>query len=212
MKSNTSAMGWIVAAVLGGVMLGTGFQSADVKMGVVDIASVVERSKLGQKNQSDFKAMKAAREGVLEFIDDHRVLTNEQAIKFRDLSIKMNRTPSETAELEKLKADIIASDKNAKAISVKTTGLTAEERTLLQEYSQRAQNMEQQAQRWYREFTQDMQAWADTQKADSLDKARKAIQAVGKQQGYTIILESGVAPYCANDISDAALKALDDAK
>jgi len=211
MNSKSGIMGWVVAAVLGGVMLGTGFQAADVKMGVVDIASVVERSKLGQKNQSDFKAMKAAREGVLEFIDDHRVLTNEQAIKFRDLSIKMNRTPAETAELEKLKADIIASDKNAKAISVKTN-LTAEERTLMQEYSQRAQNMEQQAQRWYREFTQDMQSWADTQKADSLDKARKAIQSVGKQQGYTIVYEAGVAPYGANDISDLALKALDEAK
>jgi Skp family chaperone for outer membrane proteins len=211
MNNKSGIMGWIVAAVLGGVMLGTGFQSADIKMGVVDIASVVERSQLGKKNQSDFAAMKAAREGVLEFIDDHRVLTNEQAIKFRDLSIKMNRNAGENAELEKLKADIIASDKNAKALSVKQN-LTAEERGLMQEYSNRAQSMEQLAQRWYREFTSEMQTWADKQKADSLDKARKAIQLVGKQQGYTIILESGVAPYCANDISDAALKALDEQK
>lgn len=204
-------LGWIVSVALLGIMVGTGFQDTTNKIGIVDIASVVERSELGKKNQSDFRAMKAAREGVLEFIDDHRVLTNEQAIKFRDLNIKMNRTTAESAELDKLKADIVASDKNAKALSVKQN-LTPEERTLIQEYAQRAQNMEQIAQRWYREFTQEMQAWADKQKSDSLDKARKAIQQVAKQQGYTVVFESGVAPYGANDISDAALKALNEAK
>lgn len=211
MEKKFGFLGWMVAAVMGGMMLGTGFQAADVKIGVVDIASVVERSALGKKNQSDFQAMKAAREGVLEFIDDHRVLTNEQALKFRDLSVKMGRNTAENAELEKLKADIIASDKNAKALSVKTN-ITPEERTLMQEYAQRAQNMEQLAQRWYREFTTEMQSWADKQKSDSLEKARKAIQSIGKQQGYSVVFESGVAPYGANDISDAALKALDDAK
>lgn len=211
MNNKTGMMGWVVAAILGGVMIGTGFQGAELKVGVVDIANVVERSVIGKKNQSDFAAMKASREGVLEFIDDHRVLTNEQAIKFRDLSVKMTRNAGESAELEKLKADIIASDKNAKALSLKQN-LTAEERTLMQEYSNRAQAMEQLAQRWYREFTQEMQAWADKQKMDSLDRARKAIQAVGKQQGYSAIFESGVVPYCANDVSDAALKALDEQK
>ncbi len=211
MRKTNGLMGWIVATALFGVIVGSGFQTADIKIGVVDIASVVEKSVLGKKNQSDFKAMKEAREGVLEFIDSHRVLTNEQAISFRDLSIKVNRTVAETAELEKLKADIIASDKNAKALSVKPN-LTPEERTLMQEYAQRSQNMEQIAQRWFREFTQFMQNWADKQKSDSLDKARKAVQDIGKAQGFTIIFESGVAPYGSNDISDAALKSLDSQK
>lgn len=208
MKKNViSLSGWVVAALLAGLLVGSGFQAADLKLGVVDIASVVEKSELGKKNQSDFAAMKQAREGVLEFIDDHRVLTLEQATKLRELSVKLNPTAAEKAELDKLKADIIASDKNAKALSVKTN-LSAEERALIQEYANRAQLMEQTAQRWYREFTQEMQAWADKQKADSLERARKAIQEVSKQQGYTMIIESGVAPYGSNDISDAALKAL----
>lgn len=206
-KNVISLSGWVVAALLAGLLVGSGFQAADLKLGVVDIASVVEKSELGKKNQSDFAAMKQAREGVLEFIDDHRVLTLEQATKLRELSVKLNPTAAEKAELDKLKADIIASDKNAKALSVKSN-LTSEERALIQEYANRAQLMEQTAQRWYREFTQEMQAWADKQKSDSLDRARKAIQEVSKQQGYTMIIESGVAPYGSNDISDAALKAL----
>lgn len=210
MQNRLGMFGWLVAAAVLGVAAGAGFQNADNKIGVVDIASVVERSVLGKKNQSDFAAMKTAREGVLEFIDDHRVLTVEQANKLRELSIKMTRTTAENAELDKLKADIIASDKNAKALSTKQN-LTPEERNLMGEYAQRAQTMEATAQRWYREFTQEMQSWADRQKSDSLDKARKAIQDVAKKQGFTIIFESGVAPYGANDISDAALKALDEA-
>ena len=68
--------------------------------------------------------------------------------------------------------------------------------------------MEQVAQRWYKEFTSDMQNWADKQKLASVEKARAAIQDVSKAQGYTIVFEVGIAPYGANDITDAALKAM----
>ena len=68
--------------------------------------------------------------------------------------------------------------------------------------------MENQAQRWLREFTQELQAWADKQKLSSLDRARAALTEVGKAQGFTVIFEVGVAPYGANDLTDAALKAM----
>jgi Skp family chaperone for outer membrane proteins len=200
-------MGWLVAAALAGTLFGSGFQGAEGKMGVVDIAEVVEKSELGKKNQSEFQAMKAAREGVLEFIDQYRVLTLEQATKLRDLSLKPNATTAEKAELERIKAEVIASDKNAKALSVKAN-LTPEERTLIQEYAQRSQKMEQTAQMWYREFTNEMQSWADKQKSSSIESARTAIQEVAKQQGFTVVFESGIAPYGANNITEAALKAL----
>lgn len=208
MKNNkTMWMGWLVATAIAGVFVGSGFQGNDAKLGVVDIADVVEKSNLGKKNKSDFDAMKSAREGVLEFIDQYRVLTIEQATKLRDLSLKPTPTAAEKAELDRLKAEIIASDKNAKALSIKTT-LTPEERTLMQDYAQRSQQMEQVAVNWYRQFTQEMQSWADRQKIDSLDKARSAVREVAKQQGYTIVYESGIAPYGSNDLTEAALKSM----
>lgn len=205
--NKSSWMGWIVAAALAGVLAGSGFQGGDAKFGSVDIADVVEKSELGKQNKSDFEAMKASREGVLEFIDQYRVLTIEQATKLRDLSLKPNPTAAEKAELERVKADVIASDKNNKALSVKTN-LTAEERTLMQDYANRSQQMEQVAQTWYRVFTQEMQAWAEKQRTSSLDKARVAVKEVAKQQGYTVVFESGIAPFAANDLTDAALKAM----
>ena len=196
----------LVAAAIG-VLAASGFQDATTKMGVVDISDVVEQSDYGKKNQEDFNAMKSAREGILEFIDTYRVLTNEQALKLRELSLKGNASAPEKAELETLKATIIASDKKSKELAQKPN-LTPEERTLMQDYAQRSQTMEQVAQRWFREFTNEMQQWADKQKSASIQKARDAVNEVAKTGGYTIVLESGVAPYGANDLTQAALKAM----
>lgn len=206
-KTQFYKFGWMIAAALGGVLLAGAFQAATDKFGIVDISKVVEESDYGKANQDSFKQMKDAREGVLTFIDSNRILTNEQAQRLRDLSLKTPRTPEETAELERIKADVIASTKKNTELQTKAN-MTPEERTLMEDYSKRSQIMEQVAQRWYREFTNDMQAWADKQKLASVEKARAAVQEVAKAQGYTIVFEVGIAPYGANDLTDASLKAM----
>lgn len=190
-----------------GILVGAGFQDATSKTGVVDITRVVEQSDYGKANQVAFGAMKKSREDLLEFIDNNRVLTNEQATRIRELSLKATPTKEESAELDRLKADVAASYKRWQELSTKTTFLP-DERLLLDEYSRRSQTMNEVASRWYREFTNEMQTWADKQKLDSIQKARAAIQDVAKTQGYTVVFEIGVAPYGANDITDAALQAM----
>lgn len=205
--TNMNKTGWAIAALLLGVFAAVGFQDASNKIGIVDISKVVEMSDFGKANQASFNQMKTAREGVLEFIDTYRVLTVEQATRFRDLSIKPTPTAEEKAELERIKADVMAADKKNKELSVKAN-LTPEDRALIEEYSKRANNMEMTAGRWLREFTNELQGWADKQKLTSLDRARAAVQEVAKAQGFTVVFEVGVAPYGANDITDAALKAM----
>ena len=200
-------LGWITAAALAGVMLGSGFQGGSDKSGVVDIAKVVEMSDFGKQNQDTFQKMKSAREGVLEFIDQYRVLTNEQAMKIRDLSLKETLTAEEKAELERVKGEVMLADKKSKELVTKTN-LTPEERTLMQEYASRSQNMEQTAGRWYQQFTGELETWTNKQKIASIDRARAAIQEVARAQGFTIVFEVGVAPYGANDLSDGTLKAM----
>lgn len=78
----TNKIGWAVAAILLGIMGASGFQDAANKLAVVDISKVVESSDFGKANQTEFNQRKAAREGVLEFIDTYRVLTIEQATGF----------------------------------------------------------------------------------------------------------------------------------
>lgn len=200
-------MGWACAALLGGFIVVSGFQDANQKIGVVDLATVVEQSNFGKQNQTAFTQMKSSREGVLEFVDTYRVLTAEQATRFKDLSVKPSITEAEKAELERIKADVIAADKKSKELNTKQN-LTPEERTLMQEYANRSQGLELTAQRWYREFTTELQQWTEKQKIDSINKARDAVREVARTQGYSVVFESSVAPYGANDLSDAALKAM----
>lgn len=200
-------LGWVVAAALAGVMLGSGFQPAESKIGVVNIAEVVEKSEFGRRSQEEFNAMKTAREAVLEFIDTYRVLTVEQATKFRDLSLKTNATAAEKAELDRLKAEVIAADRRSKELSIKTN-LTPEERQLMQEYATRSQQMQELTQRWFREFTQQMQSWADAQRLQSLERARAAVQETARAQGFTVVFETGIAPFGANDLTEASLRAM----
>ena len=203
--------GWVMFAALLAVMIAGGFQEPAQKSGVVDIAKIVENSEFGKQNQVVFAQMKKSREEVLEFLDTYRILTAEQAQRIRDLSLKTNPTPEEKAELDRLKADVIASSKKSTELSTKPN-LTAEERTLMEEYARRSQTMTEVTQRWLREFTNEMQTWADAQKVQSVSKARKAIQDVAKTGGYTLVFEVGVAPYGANDLSDDALKAMNEQK
>ena len=199
--------GWVLAAAFGAVIFAGGFGQVSEKTAVVDISRVVEQSNFGKSNQDAFAKMKEARESLLVFIDTNRVLTNEQGQRIKDLSLKPNPTAEETAELERLKADVVAAAKRSPELATKPN-LTPEERNLLEEYARRGQTMDANAQRWLREFTTEMQNWADKQKLDSITRARAAIQQVAKAQGYTLVFEIGVAPYGANDISDAVLTAM----
>ncbi len=201
-------LGWVVAAALVGLVVASGFQDSATKIAVVDIAQVVEKSNLGKANQDLFSTMKKNREDFLQFIDDNRVLTNEQAQELRTLWLKDNPTAEEKGRMERIKADVVASYKKWNELGTKQTPLTAEDRTLLDEFAKRGQAMEVLARRLFNDFTNEMQAWADKQKVTSIEKARAAIQTIAKAQGYTIVFEVGVAPYGANDLTQPALQAM----
>lgn len=203
-----SKLGWVAAAALIGIVVASGFQDTSLKIAVVDIAQVVEKSNLGKSNQAIFANMKKNREDFLQFIDDNRVLTSEQAQELRALWLKDAPTAEEKTRMERIKADVVASYKKWNEIGSQTKALTAEDRTLLDEYAKRGQAMELLARRLFNDFTNEMQAWADKQKVASIEKARTAIQGIAKTQGYTIVFEVGVAPYGANDLTQPALAAM----
>jgi Skp family chaperone for outer membrane proteins len=206
-KERFNQLGWVVAAALGAVMFASGFQDTQNKFAVVDIPDLVEKSNFGKQNQDTFNQMKKTREDLLEFVDTNRMLTNEQAQTLRDLTLKSPQTPDDKAKIASIQADVVASRKKSDELALKTNP-TPEDRTLMDDYAKRSQNMAEVARRWYQEFMTEMQGWADKQKLSSIDRARAAVQEVAKQQGYTVVFESSVVPYCANDITGAALTAM----
>src|SRR5471030_1377294 len=199
--------GWCLVAASAGVALAGGFQNSEIKIGTVDIVRMMDQSDYGKEGQAIFKKMKLARECVLEFIDTYRVLTTDQAQRIRLLSLKENPTKEESAELDRTKADVIAANKRSVELATKPN-MTPEERTLVEEYARRSQTMNDIAQRWFREFTNEMSDFADKRKLAGLQKARAAINEVSKAQGYTVVFDESTAPYVANDVTDATLAAM----
>ena len=199
--------GSALAVLLLGVLLASGFQAPTEKSGVVDINALVDGSSFGKGVRDNVEKMRAAREDVLGFIDANRVLTLEQATRLRDLTLKANRTPSESAELDTLKANVVATNKRWTELATKPT-LTPEERTLQQDFADRAQKMGDLGTKWVRDFTNDIDAYVDKQKTEANVRARDAITATAKAQGYTMVLDRAFAPYGSNDLTDAALVAM----
>ena len=199
--------GWVLAAALIGVALAGGFQGNEIKLGTVDIVRLLDQSDYGKEGQDIFKKMKTAREGILEFVDTYRILTTEQAQRIKELSLKDNATNEERAELDRIKAEVVATSKRSTELATKAN-MTPEERTLVEEYARRSQQMNDSVQRWFKDFNNEMADFADKRKLVGLTKARKAINDVSKAQGYTVIFDESTAPYGANDLTDAALTAM----
>ena len=200
-------LGSAFAVLLLGVLVGGGFQAPAEKNGVVDINALVDGSNFGKGVRDSVNKMRAAREEVLGFIDANRVLTLEQATRLRDLTLKLDRSAPESAELDTLKATVVATNKKWTELATKPT-LTPEERTMQQEFADRAQKMGELGNQWVRAFTNDIDAYVDAQKTEANGRAREAIAATAKAQAYTMIYDRAFAPYGANDLTDAALAAM----
>ena len=207
MKLGFLQLGWVLFLATLGAGAVLGFQAPAEKTGVADINRMMETSDFGKSIKDQLDKMRAAREDVLGFIDTNRVLTTEQAMTLRDLSLKPTITKEEQAELDSLKAAVIATNKKWAELATKPN-MTPEERTLVQDYADRAQKMDRLGSQWVTTFTRDIDSWVEKEKAESNRRARAAIQTVAKAQSYTMVYDSVFTPYGVNDITDAALDAM----
>jgi Skp family chaperone for outer membrane proteins len=202
-------IGWAAAVVVAGVLAAAGFQGPNEKTGTVDLNKCIQQSVVGQTNTAQLNAAVAARKGLVEFVRTYKVLTADEAQKIRDLTLKTAPTDADKAELERVKQGVIASDKKRNELSQKGTGLTDEEKKQLNEFAQRAQMMGGVLEQWNQDFTGDLTELQQKLQQETLDKARAALAQVGKAQGYTVIFESNVAPYSANEVTAAVVKQMD---
>jgi len=202
-----SMAGWLVAVGLFAMLLAGGFQDNQTKIGVVDLNKIMTESDFGKKSTEDLKADYTAREALLTFTKTHPVMTNEQAQKLKELSVKANISAAEKTELDKLKTDIMAAAKKYEELNLKTSPTEAE-RAQLTDLTARAQTASRLLERWDNEFMQEMQTNRQKAVADAVSKARAAVGEVSKAQGYSVVFETQVAVYGANDLTDAAIKAM----
>jgi Skp family chaperone for outer membrane proteins len=135
-------------------------------------------------------------------------MTSDQLNQIVDLSLKDQPTAQDKASLDRIKADVTAQEKHREELLVKTTPLTPEERTSMEQFRQRTEENAAALEKLAQKLQQDVQIKRNSLMNDAAERAKKAIQTVGKAQGYTLVFTSNTAPYAANDITSDATTAM----
>ena len=201
--SRAALSGWLVAAGLLGAVVGVGFQDGKEKFGVVDLRKVIFGSKLNQEMTDRVEAARLTRVSILEFMNNQRILTEDQANRIRELELKEDKTDDEKTELETHQQAVIAAAKEFDRLNQIQTP-TEDERLRLQDYNQRMQTTGALLQAWTQEFERDFAVLSDKATQDAIDLAQVAAAAVAKREGYTIVFSATAVIYAANDITEAA--------
>jgi Skp family chaperone for outer membrane proteins len=200
-------LGWIVAAGLGGVMIGGGFQGGQTKIGVVDYRKILQANDHWKNSKAAFAGVEKSREDLVQFLANHRTATPEQMLRYKALSTKSPLTDPEKAELTKLKEDIIKGQQKYETL-VQKTPLTSDEQIILNDMGGRIRNNEATIQKIVGELRQELDGQSTEQAQVVVEKLNKTLEEIGKAGGYTVIFDIQTAPYGATDVTEAALKSL----
>ena len=205
-KLNKDLFGWMVAAVLGGLLASTGFQTPPESMAVVDLQKVVKGSDLYKTKDTEFQAQVAARGDLMKFINDNRVINIDEWQKLRVLALSLKPTDADKAELQKLKDALVAKTKKLNDLIAKPAAeKKADDVTLMEEYQRQVQQVNASARAMQEGFQTELDGLRDQAAKSVEDQARIAVQAIGKEQGYTIVFDTLAAPYGAHDITADSL-------
>ena len=201
-------MGLSVLALLATFAVGlVGFQGATEKTGVIDMNKLIVDSEFGKANNAKIQTAAAAREDLLKFIDRYKVLTIDQATKLRDLTLKENPTDKDKQDADAIKKTVVDADKRRNELLAKAEA-TPDERNQLTDFNNRAALMREMLPQWSEQFNADLGDLQAKLREVTVSRAKEALRDVGKANGYTVILETQVAPFGANDVTEAATKAM----
>jgi Skp family chaperone for outer membrane proteins len=145
------------------------------------------------------------------FLRTYKSLPTAKAERFKELSLKVQPTAAEKAELDKIRSDAIAEDKVYKALQTKSSP-TPEEVKQLEEMGKNTQALSTLERTMAQQFDAEVNQKRDGMRDDVLVKIRASVQEVAKKQGYSIVFVKDVVPYGANDLTPEALKVLNTKK
>ena len=209
MKTNQlGKRGWAAALAATAFIVFTGFQGGPEKSGVVDMNKAISDSKFGLKNVASFKTVFDARNALMTFIDNTRVVRADQATKLKEYAMKAALTEAEKKDEEKIKNDITAAVKNYNLLNTKQNP-TDDDRRQLQEYNNQIQDTVRQLQAWQDEFTADLQKIQGEMRKAEVQRSKDALAEVAKKGSYNVVFESQIAPYGVNDLTAEVIKAMD---
>ncbi len=207
MKDIKGNLGWVAAGAIAIVLVASGFQGGAEKSGVIDMNRLITDSNMGKKNTDVLKDAIKRRETLLSFLAANPVAKEEEANRLKVLALKDALTEPEKKEEEQTKANIQAAVKDFNDRNTKQNP-TDEDRNMLAEYNRRRQATSRLIGQWQEEFQMQLNDIQNQVRTAETTKAREALNEVAKKGGFTIVFESQIAPYGANDLTDEAIKTL----
>jgi Skp family chaperone for outer membrane proteins len=208
MKFNKTQYIMVCAAFLLGMFALTAFQGNTQKFAVVNLGDVAEKSKLGVREKKEFEALRTKYGSLIQFLNTNKVVAREDSSKIIDIWRKDAPTAAETQQLEQLKTKAQTQSEELRRL-ISVLNPSAEQQSRIRELSGWSQTTEDILPQLDNLLGQAMQTRANTKQQEVLDKARAAVQKVGKRDGYTMVFESQVAVYGATDLTSEALKTMD---
>ena len=198
----------VFAASLLGMFALTAWQNNTQKFGVVNLGDVAEKSKLGVREKQEFEALRTKYGSLIQFLNTNKAVAREDATKIIDIWRKDAPTAAENQQLEQLKTKAQTQSEELRRL-ISVLNPTAEQQSRIRELSGWSQATEDVLPQLDNLLGQAMQSRANTKQQEVLDKARAAVQKVGKRDGFTMVFESQVAVYGATDLTSEALKTMD---
>ena len=206
MKIRFILVGCILVAA---VIALTAFSVQDQKFAAVNLSKIARDSKLGIRLGEEIDTLGNTLQQLMIFINGNRVMTREQSIQLRALWLETNPTQEQTDELEALKTAIqTASSEYRTLISILEH--TKEQIDRLKVLGALFQITESLLPELDAKYTADLREKTAESQQELITKVQAAVDKVGKRDGYTMIFDSGVAPYAANDVTDEVLKVMDE--
>jgi Skp family chaperone for outer membrane proteins len=196
----------VLAIGMVAVLAGSGFQGANQKIGVIDSNGVIQQIAVAKNMVEDERNMKSDRETILQFLQRYPIIKKEEAEKFKNLSIKPNKTDADKAELEKLKTTATEAVNKFKALELKSSP-SQEELKQLDEYRNRKNDMGEYLQGLVKDFSDEYSSLHEKNQNALFELFKVGLAEVGKKQAFTLVLDKNVAPFGANDITDDVTKA-----
>lgn len=196
---------WFVLPALVGIAVVMGAQSASDKVGVVDRNQVMQQSDFGKRMNMEFEQTLKKRQTLVDFVGTYRVASESQAEELKSLWLKDKPAEADVTKLESLKQEIMSAYKKRNELSQKKD-LSSDDSALLKELSQKAQGVLQVLDRWQMEFREELMQLQEKARIESFEKANAAIKETAKKEGYSQVFDASIMPYCANDLTEAAIK------
>lgn len=204
-------LGWVVAAALAGAMFGMGFQGTSGKTGTVNIQKVFESSDFAKKQTELLRNMAQARQGSVEFVQTHPSINPEDAAKFRELTAKATPTALEKTEIERIRKQAQADEQRHRELTTKGN-LTDADVKAYEDLNRRREANKRLLGQWSQEIGFEIQDKQNSLRQEALDRVDAAVAEVARKEGYSIVFSNVSAPYAANDLTDATLKAMNNKK